>query len=458
MIGIKGVGMTMLAQFLKVKGIEVLGSDVEEKFMTDEVLKDNNIKVLKGFSPENIPLDADLIIYSSAYNGENNPELNRALKGKKIVLTYACALGEVFNDHYGIAVTGSHGKTTTTAWLGYVWKKAGLEPNVLTGARVPQFGGSGLVGKSDYLVAELDEYQNKFKYFWPRVVLLNNIEYDHPDFFPDKESYIRVFVDLIKKIPRQGLLVANFDDPEIKKIAAVNCRGRVVSYGLKEYADYMAYDFIQKDGQNFFKVKFASEEDEDPQDSLLGGFVTSLVGQHNIYNALAIISLSIEMGVDLSAIRTHLEGFRGTSRRMEVMGKFKGVPIIDDYAHHPTEIRSTLKAIRDNYPDKEIITVFHPHTYSRTRALLDDFASSFDHSDKVIVLDIYGSAREKQGGVSSKDLVRKINQIEKQNKAQYLKTLAEAEEYLRKKADKEKLIVLMGAGDVFRIGRALLEK
>src|SRR6056297_4275390 len=223
MIGIKGVGMTMLAQFLTRQGFEVSGSDIPEEFMTDQVLRDCGVGVKKDFDKNNIPADADLIIYSTAYN-KTNPEVARALAGKIKTLTYPEALSEGFNDHYGIAVTGSHGKTTTTAWLGYVWKKAGLEPNVLTGARVPQFGGSGLVGKSDYLVAELDEYQNKFKYFWPRVVLLNNIEYDHPDFFPDKESYIRVFVDLIKKIPRQGLLVANFDDPEIKKIAAVNCR------------------------------------------------------------------------------------------------------------------------------------------------------------------------------------------------------------------------------------------
>ncbi len=464
MIGIKGVGMTMLAQFLNFRGIEVFGSDVKEKFMTDEVLRENKIKVIKGFDKKNIPKDADLIIYSTAYNSKTNQEVAEVLKENYKVLTYAEALAKIFNQYYGIAVIGSHGKTTTTAWLGYVLEKSGVKPNVLVGSSVPQFGGSALVGQSDYLLVEMDEYQNKLKYFEPKIVVLNNIEYDHPDFFPDEESYAQVFIDFIKKIPKDGLLIVNFDDPIIKKIAEVNCKGRVVSYGMDNLSDYMAYDFIQKDRQNFFKVKFGfnDEEDANPEDSFLGSFVSSLIGRHNVYNALAVISLSIEMGLKLSDIRTYLDEFQGTSRRMEIMGKFKGSLIIDDYAHHPTEVKTTLDAISKNYPDKKIVTVFHPHTFTRTKALLKDFSLSFKKSSKVIVLDIYGSAREEQGGVHSRDLVALIKEDNKRIKAQnqvlYIPGLAECEKYLRENIKSDEIIVLMGAGDVFRIGENLIKK
>lgn len=458
MIGIKGVGMTMLAQFLAFRGVKVSGSDVKEKFMTDEVLRKNKIKIIEGFDKDNIPKNLDLIIYSTAYNSKTNQEVAEALKGNCKVLSYAEALAEIFNNHYGIAVIGSHGKTTTTAWLGYVLEKAGIKPNVLVGSSVPQFGGSALVGGSDYLVVEMDEYQNKLKHFEPRIVVLNNIEYDHPDFFADEESYIQVFIEFIKKIPPDGLLIANFDDPIIKKIAEVNCRGRVVSYGMESLSDYIAYDFIQKDRQNFFKVKFGFNDEEDvgPEDSLLGSFVTSLVGKHNVYNALAVISLSIEMGLKLSDVRTYLDEFQGTSRRMEIVGKFKSSLIIDDYAHHPTEVKTTLDAISKNYPDKKIVTVFHPHTFTRTKALLKDFSLSFEKSSKVIVLDIYGSAREEQGGVHSRDLVKLIKKESEKKEVLYIPTLDECEKYLRDNIGNDEIIVLMGAGDVFRIGENLV--
>ena len=463
MIGIKGVGMTMLAQFLAGKGFSVSGSDIKEKFMTDEVLKDAGIKVIEGFSKDNLPNDVDLIIYSTAYNGENNAEVAKALAGKTKILTYAEALAEFFNSHFGIAVIGSHGKTTTTAWLGFVLSQAGLEPNVLVGSRVPQFNGSSLVGKSDYLVAEIDEYQNKFKYFQPRATILTNIDYDHPDFFPTKQDYEDAFIKFIEKLPARGFLVANFDDPAIRKTVNVNCRAKVISYALNEVADYVAYDIKQGAGKQFFKVKFGldEEEAEGERDDLLGDFSIQLSGAHNVSNALAVIAAGIELDVPLNLIRTYLEEFSGTARRMQVLGEYRGATIIDDYAHHPTEIKATLAGARQIYPNKKIIVVFHPHTFTRTKALLDDFSKSFGQADEVIVLDIYGSAREKQGGVSSKDVVEKIGIRNQESgikqKLNYISTLSECEKYLREKAERGDVIILMGAGDVFRIGENLVK-
>jgi len=479
MIGIKGVGMTMLAQYLAEQGVEVVGSDTEEKFMTDEVLKKAGIKVIEKFSEKNIPSDADLIIYSTAYNEKTNEEVAKVLSGKIKTLTYAEALGEVFNQQYGIAVVGSHGKTTTSAWLGYVLSKAGYEPNVMVGAQVPQFDGCSILGKSDYFVAELDEYQNKLKHFQPQVVVLNNIDYDHPDFFPTEDEYRSVFIEFIKKIPAKGFLIANFDDPVIRKIANVNCRSRVISYAIDEAADYVAYDIKQQGGRQFFKVKFGVsdgiEEDETfkdyrtlgarrhqvPRDDLLGSFSIQLLGQHNISNALAVIAACIELDVGLVDIRRYLEEFTGTARRMQILGQFRGATIIDDYAHHPTEIKTTLAGVRQLYKDKKIIVVFHPHTFTRTKALFNDFVKSFEKADEVIVLDIYGSAREEHGGVHSKDLAdsvkHKNTKTQKQQNVRYIPTLKECEKYLRENVERGNVVLLMGAGDVFRIGERLVE-
>jgi len=450
MIGIKGVGMAMLAQFLKGNGIEIMGSDTAEKFMTDEALERSGIRIIEGFDANNIPKDADLIVYSTAYNRERNVEVAAALDGKIKTLTYAQALGDVFNQRYGIAVVGSHGKTTTTAWLGYVLEKAGKQPSVLVGSKVKQWENLSITGKSNYLIIEADEYQNKLQYFNPRGVLLNNIDYDHPDFFPTEADYENVFIEFIKKIPKKGFLVTNFDDPIISRIANVNSRGKVISYAINAKADFVAYDIKLEAGRQFFKVRMDGEEASE-----LGDFSIQLAGKHNIYNALAVIAASIELEVGLKDLRTYLSEFNGTARRMEKIGEYNGAAVYDDYAHHPTEIRATLAGARELFGDKNIITVFHPHTFTRTKALFKDFAKSFDDTDELIVLDIYGSAREEQGGTHSSELVEAIMKNGHKN-TKYIPTKEEAEKYLRENIDHRDVVILMGAGDVFRIGEKLI--
>lgn len=476
MIGVKGVGMTMLARFFAGSNIEVIGSDTAETFMTDEPLKQAGVKIIEKFDAGNIPKDADLIIYSTAYNAERNAEVAAALAGKTRVLTYAQALGEVFNQKYGIAVVGSHGKTTTTAWLGFVLDRAGIKPNVMVGSIVPQFAGPSLVSQSDYLIVEADEYQNKLQYFNPRAALLNNIDYDHPDFFPTEEEYKNVFIEFIKKIPPKGFLVTNYDDPIIRKVAAVNCRGKVLSYALDETADYIAYDLKSFNGEQYFKVKIPCDPDDDPRQCYLGEFNIKLAGRHNVYNALAVIAAAVELGAPLTEIRKHLAEFIGTARRMERLGEYRGAIIYDDYAHHPAEIKATLSGFRQLFPREhqyrlggrhdagnKLIVVFHPHTFTRTKALLDDFAASFDLADEVIILDIYGSAREAQGGVHSRDLIEKIKvrndkmPANHDQQISYIPTLAEAEKFLRENLARGDVVVLMGAGDVFRVGHNLLQ-
>jgi len=470
LIGIKGVGMTMLAQFLAEQGIEVCGSDVKETFMTDKILGRLNIKICEGFDENNIPNDTDLIIYSTAYNSKTNPEVAKAVVSKVRSIPYAVALGELFNQKYGIAVIGSAGKTTTTAWLGYVLSQSGLEPNVLVGANVPQFNGASLVSRSNLMIIEADEYQNKLQYFQPKAVLLNNIDYDHPDYFPTVESYQQVFLDFIQKIPRKGFLVANYDDEFIRRTAQVNCHGRTISYAIAGAADYVAYDLRVANGQQFFKVRMAIQENELPfndqannQDHLevaseLGDFSIRLPGRHNISNALAVIAAAIELEVPLLDIRRHLSEFKSTSRRMEFLGDFKGVPILDDYAHHPVKVRAAIDGIRQLYPKDRLVVVFHPHTFTRTKALINEFAESFSGVDELVVLDIYGSAREEQGGVSSSDLIDLIRHQDSGPLKTILQPrLEDAETYLRSSVKKGDVVLLMGAGDVFRVGENLLK-
>ncbi|OIO51710.1 MAG: UDP-N-acetylmuramate--L-alanine ligase [Parcubacteria group bacterium CG1_02_44_65] len=477
LVGVKGVGLTMLGQYLAAQGVEVSGSDGPEKYMTDEVLEKAGIKVIEKFDVKNLPADADLIIYSTAYSAATNVEVAAALAGKIKTLTYAQALGEVFNQKYGIAVVGSHGKTTTTAWLGYLMEMSGLAPNVMVGARVPQFDGCSLIGNSDYLVIEADEYQNKLENYQPKAVLLNNIDYDHPDFFPTEEDYKNAFIEFIKKISSKGFLVANFDDPIIRKIAQVNCKGKVITYAINEAADYVAYDIKNNNGRQYFKVKLGVEDEDenetrsyrfagaslqDDRTDELGDFSITLGGRHNILNALAVIAAGVELNIELFKIRKYLEEFTGTARRMQVLGEFRGAAIIDDYAHHPTEIKATIEAVRQKYGNRKLIVAFHPHTFSRTKALFNDFAGSFAGVDELTIIDIYGSARERHGGVHSRDLVEKIKSNNQasgvKQEVKYISTLAECEKYLRGHAERDDVIVLMGAGDIFRVGENLVKE
>ncbi|HNW19760.1 MAG TPA: UDP-N-acetylmuramate--L-alanine ligase [bacterium] len=471
-IGIKGVGMTMLAQFLQSRGYQITGSDVAESFMTDQILADHNIIVRTGFQFNEQLNSADLVIYSTAYN-QDNPEVAWALDNRP-TLTYAEALGDVFNQYYGIAVAGSHGKTTVSAWLGFTLWQGGLKPNVLVGSRVPQFNGASLLGSSSLMVIEADEYQNKLRYFQPKMVVLNNIDYDHADFYPTPADYQQAFIDFLAKIPTDGYLIANYDDPLIRRLAPVHCRGRIISYALDNAADYLAYDLKAVNGRQYFKVKMGidlddiAEEDEKlsklavSNAGNLGDFSTSLPGRHNISNALAVLAASVELGLQLYKIREGIAEFIGTARRLEVLGQFQGATIIDDYAHHPTEIKASLAALRQQYPDFKLRVFFHPHTFSRTLALLDGFVNSFNEADEVGILKIYGSAREEAGGISGQELAQRITvnraKAGLKDEVSYFEDMARLDAYLRQSAKSGEVIVLMGAGDIFRIGQQLLVK
>lgn len=428
-IGIKGVGMTALAQVLKSCDKKIFGSDTKEKFFTNEILRNLNIKVIEGFDKKNISDDIDCVISSAAYNEKNNVEFQEAKdKGLKI-FDYAEALGLLSKEKFSISVTGTHGKTTTTAMLGWILDQAGLDPTVIVGSQSLNWKTNARVGKSKYFVAETCEYQNHFFNFHPKIVILTSVEWDHPDFFKTFEDYKKSFSEYIKKIPKNGFVIAYGDDKNVREVVE-SAEAKVIFYG--------------KNFNNNFTMHSLDDLD------LL------IPGEYNLLNALAAFICAQKLGVEDEQILSALKIFKGTARRFEIKGGFNGGVIVDDYAHHPTEVRVFLLACREKYKDRKIWCVFHPHTFTRTKALFEDFIKSFGNADEVIVLDIYGSAREEHGGVSSQELADAI----KQNgvDAHFIPTIDKTVDFLRKNVKVDEIICTVGAGDVWKVGEKLIEK
>jgi UDP-N-acetylmuramate--alanine ligase len=352
----------------------------------------------------------------------------------------------LFNEKYGIAVSGTHGKTTTTAMLAEIFKVAGLDPTAAVGSLVKQWRGSTLAGRSEFMILEADEYQNKIGLYNPQAAILTSADWDHPDFFPTFEQYKKTFEKFVAKIPRHGFLVVCGDRSETLEIGK-SAKCKVISYGFGSEADMRIMNHELREGKQFFSLSAKGKK--------LGDFEIMLPGRHNVLNASAAIAMAHQFNAKMEKIREALANFEGTSRRFEYIGQRNGAILIDDYAHHPEEIKATLQAAREFFPKRRIWCVFHPHTFTRTKALLSEFSQSFEDADRVIVLDIYGSAREVQGGVHSKDLVEKAKKYHRN--VEYISTIDEAIEFLKDKISKEDFVIAMGAGNVWEVVEGLKE-
>jgi UDP-N-acetylmuramate--alanine ligase len=372
------------------------------------------------------------------------------------MISYPEILSDLFGQKFGIAVTGTHGKTTTSALLANTLKELKLDPIAVVGSKVFNWGGNALVGKGEYFVAEADEFQNKLELYDPKGVILTSVDFDHPDFFKDFSDYKEAFHKFVAKIPKSGFLAVWGDSVDTLEIAqSAICD--VLTYGISEDCDFICKKITSEklDGEKpetrtqKFQVNFRGKD--------LGLFEIQLVGQHNILNATAVIAVCYKLGLDISQVREALPNFQGTVRRFEYIGKRNDAILIDYYGHHPEELKATLKATRELYPEKNIWAVFHPHTFTRTRALLSEFSQSFDDADNVIVLDIYGSAREEQGGVHSSDLVKAINTFSR-DKAEYIPTIKEVVAFLEDKIGSDDVVIAIGAGNVWEVVEKLKEK
>jgi len=459
-IGIKGSGVIAVVEILHSMGIEIAGSDTKEKFFTEATLKKLKIRYKEKFDPKNIPNDADLVIYSTAYNENNNSEFKAAKEKNMPMISYPEMLAYLFNQKYGIAVCGTHGKTTTSAMLAHVLKTAGVDPQAVIGSKVANWDGNALLGKGEYFVAETDEYQGKLSLYDPKAIIFTSCDFDHPDYFKTPEDYKNIFKEFVAKISKAGFLAVWGDSVDTLEIAG-SAKCEVIKYGFGEENDLKIEIVgtkiqeeiaekldIVKNKTQAFKAVYKEEN--------LGKFEINLFGRHNALNAAAVIAACKRLNLDMEKVREGLAEFQGTSRRFEYIGERNGAILIDDYGHHPEEIRATLGAAREIYPEKNILVVFHPHTYTRTKALLSEFSQSFADANKVIILDIYGSAREVQGGVHSQELVDLINRYER-GKADYISTIEKVVEHLKSRIGLADVVITMGAGNGWEVVEKLKE-
>ncbi len=451
-MGIEGAGTSALAHIYHALGYEVSGSDNGDHFF-GALLKKLGIKVYGDFNAANIPKNIDFAVNSTAFK-DDNPEIAEIKRRGIRLYSYAEALGNIFNEKIGIAICGTHGKTTTTALAASVFEAVEKDPSVVVGSALKQWEGNARAGKGEYFILEADEYQNKLQFYKPWATILTSADYDHPDFFPDFESYKNAFKDFVAKIPKTGALVVWGDSSDTLDIAkAAKCN--VLTYGQGNENTYKISNLKSQISNEGPMQTFEVLSGEDS----LGIFEVQMVGRHNAFNAAAVIALAHFAGLDMEKVREGLKNFQGIKRRFEYIGTYNyDTILIDDYAHHPEEVRATLAGASSVYSDKNITVIFHPHSFTRTKALLSEFAQSFDDADKVIVLDIYGSAREDSGDVSSEDLVKLMNKYQ-YGKAEYIPTIEEVEEYIKNgEYGKSDVIITMGAGDVWRVGEDLKDR
>lgn len=471
-VGIKGVGVAPLAIIASQAKMEVRGSDIDEKFITDKELLEAKIKIDEGFEAKNIEnffrgeaIDKCLVITTGAHRGFDNPQVIAARNLGIKVLTQGQALGEFMEGAIlskknlkGIAIAGSHGKTTISAMAATVLSELGAEPSYSVGCgEIFPLGASGHLGKGNYFIAEGDEYVSeinydktpKILYLLPYAVIINNIDFDHPDFYGSIDEVEKVFEKFVERIKENGLLFLNGDDQRLQSLRnKVRSDITVITYGASSTNDYYFTNFRESGLNSFFAVE--------GREIKFGDFTLSVPGVHNAQNALSIIALGIELGYHPDKLQTALSKFSGTKRRLEMIGKTKyDTLVFDDYAHHPQEIKATLDAVKRAYPEKKIVVIFQPHSISRTEALLSDFAQAFGRADSTIIAPVYITQREEVKDYSYAKLMDEFRKLGRD--VTFSKNDDFMVEYLIENfRGSNTLILTMGAGDIYTLAYKLV--
>ena len=444
-IGIGGISMSGIAELLLSEGYRVSGSDARRTDITERLEK---LGATIGYpqKEDNIPEDTGVVVMTAAIH-EDNPEYREAKKRGLKIETRADFLGQIMKEYeVPVAIAGTHGKTTTTAMVSKILLANEADPTISIGGVLKDIGGNFRVGGRRYFVMEACEYTNSYHSFYPRVGIILNVEPDHLDFFKDIEDIRRSFHRYGENIPDDGVLIINKEIEGIKEITD-GLRCRIVTFGMDETADYHAEDITYDE---YARPSFTVCHGGNKRSITLG-----VGGAHNVMNALAAVAAADELNMGDEAIINGLKTFTGTNRRFEIKGELNGVTIIDDYAHHPTEIRATL-ATAKKYPHRELWVVFQSHTYTRTKALLDEFADALQAADHVICAEIYPARETDTLGMSGELLCEKIR--EKGTDCYYFPTFEEIEKFVRETLVDRDLLITMGAGDVVRIGDELLKK
>ncbi len=446
-IGIGGISMSGLAEILLDKKFTVSGSDMQKSELTN-LLAQKGATIYYGQRYENITDDIDVIVYTSAIK-EDNPEWQAMMDKKIPTLSRAQLLGQLMKNYeMPVAISGTHGKTTTTSMISEILLEADTDPTLSIGGIYKSIGGNIRVGQGKYFVTEACEYTNSFLSFFPKTSIILNVEEDHLDFFKDLDDIRNSFHEFAKLLPNtDGTLIINSEIENYSELTKdIPCN--IVTYGFEKSDDYSASDIsYDQNGHPTFIVTKKNGETYT--------YSLNVPGIHNISNALAAIAFADLEGIQYDVIKKALEAFRGTNRRFEYKGSIGGVTIIDDYAHHPTEIRATLTAA-ENYPHNHLWCVFQPHTYTRTKAFLEEFAQSLSLAENIILADIYAAREKDTLGISSKTLQQEIEKLG--HKCYYFPSFDEIENFLLEKCINGDLLITMGAGDVVKIGENLIGK
>ncbi|MBN1312053.1 MAG: UDP-N-acetylmuramate--L-alanine ligase [Anaerolineae bacterium] len=451
-LGIGGFGINPIARVLRQMGHPVSGCDMIESPLIAP-LREAGIPVEIGHNAAHIAsFQPDVLLISSAVRTDN-PEIIAAQANDIPIYKRADILGALMEDRTGIAVAGTHGKTTTTSMLAHVLVECGLDPTFIIGGVSTNLGTNARAGKGEVFVIEADEYDRMFMGLKPRIIVLTSLEMDHPDMFADLDAVRMLFAEFIDLLPEDGLLIGCSDAPEVRSLIAERSeqQGRTMTYGLGEAAWRAGSLRPNASGGTDFSVSppagRTNDGDRELQASLL------MPGDHNVQNALAVLAVAAELDVDLEQAIDALGTFTGTGRRFEVKGEAGGVTVIDDYAHHPTAIRVTLQAARSRYGTRPIWAIWQPHTYRRTKALLDEFATCFAEAQHVIVTDVYRSRDAETFGVGVEDVLARMTHAD----AQHIGALSDVVDYLAAHVQPGDVVITMSAGDATRIGDDLLK-
>ena len=439
-VGIGGIGMSGIAEVLLNLGFKITGSDLR-KTETTERLEQLGAQIFYGHREENVH-DVDVVVVSSAVKSDN-PEVQKARELFIPVIQRAEMLAELMRIKYSVAVAGAHGKTTTTSLISSVLGQAGIDPTCVIGGKLNSLGSNAKLGSSKFLVAEADESDGTFLLLFPTIAVVTNIDLEHLDFYKDIHEIKNAFLTFLNKVPFYGLDIICIDNSNIQSLIP-QLKRRYMTYGLSKQADLRAENINYKGVKTSFKVIYKGED--------LGDIDLSLPGIHNVVNALAACGVGIELDIPFETIKEALKGFSGIQRRLEI--KWDGsIKLIDDYGHHPTEIRATLLAIRKMWKGR-IVVVFQPHRYTRTKALMHEFVTSFNEADVLIVTEIYPASEEKIEGVTGKVLSEKIRASGHKN-VMFALTKEDAADKVLKLAKSGDVVITLGAGDIYKIGERL---
>ena len=444
-IGIGGISMSGLAEIAIKNGYEVTGSDIKDSHLIDK-LRDKGAVVDVPHKAELVE-GASLVVFTAAVKMDN-PEMQRATELGIPMMERSVYLGSLMKKYsYGIAISGTHGKTTTTSMTGIVFREAGFDPTILVGGEVSALGGNVITGASEYFITEACEYVDSFLKFYPFIGVILNIEADHLDYFRDIDHIKESFAKFAALIPEDGFLIVSADSENCMEVGKKSGKN-LITFGIGPESDYRAEN-ISSDGEGHGNYTLTFKRETLCQVSL------SIPGKHNIINSLAVMSTAITAGIDPKKAAETIATFKGTSRRFEQKGIEKGITVIDEYAHHPTEIQATLEAA-SNLKHNHIWVVFQPHTYTRTRALFTDFSHSFTNADSVIVTDIYAAREKDPGDVSVKALADAIS--DNGVMCQYCGDFDVISDIISESVKDGDIVFTMGAGDITNLGPLILEK